>query len=292
VQLLPVSRHLPLEPRPLSVGTNAVQARPDWVAGLSAITFDFGNTLVPVRHEALRAVVDATARRVVERSGPFALEAFLEAWADERDRQFAEDVPEFREVEIPQRVVRVLARLRGMAVPPRDARWDDALAATYCTQDEVAWTTDVYSGEFVRRVAVPDGVGPMLERLSRRYRLGVLSNWPLAATIDRYVEAAGWAPWLHAVVVSERVGTIKPHPDIFRSASDGLGVAPDRILHVGDDWAADVVGAKAAGWRAAYLRAARGSSPLPESERDDRAAADLELSTITELEAALEERGA
>ena len=28
-----------------------------WVAGLRAISFDFGNTLVPVRREDLRAVV-------------------------------------------------------------------------------------------------------------------------------------------------------------------------------------------------------------------------------------------
>ena len=70
----------------------------------------------------------------MERCGPFALEAFLEAWKEERERQFAEEVPEFREVEIPQRLVRVLARLRGMAVPSRGARWDDATAATYSTR--------------------------------------------------------------------------------------------------------------------------------------------------------------
>ena len=274
----------------MSDGANAVHAPPAWVPDVRAITFDFGNTLVPVRHEVLRGVVDATAQQVVERCGPFALEAFLEAWKEERERQFAEEVPEFREVQIPQRVVRVLARLRGMAVPSRELRWDDAIAATYSTADEVLWSTEVYSAEFVARVSVPEAVGPMLERLSGRFRLAVLSNWPLAATIDRYVEAAGWARWLHAIVVSERVGTIKPHPDIFRSASDALDVPPGAILHVGDDWAADVVGAKAAGWRAAYLRAPRGASPLPESEPDDRAAADLELAALTELEAALEGR--
>jgi putative hydrolase of the HAD superfamily len=267
---------------------SGANAPPDWVRDLRAITFDFGNTLVPVRHDELRGVVDATARRVVERCGPFSLEAFLAAWAEERDRQFAEDVPEFREVAIPQRVVRVLARLRGMEVPSREARWDDLTAATYSSPDEVAWATDVYSGTFVELVSVPDRVGPMLERLSGRYRLAVLSNWPLASTIDRYVEAAGWARWMHAVVVSERVGTIKPHPHIFRSASDALEVEPGAILHIGDDWAADVVGAKAAGWRAGYLHAPRGASPLPESERDDRAEADLELASLTDLERALD----
>ena len=101
------------------------------------------------------------------------------------------------------------------------------------------------------------------------------------------MEAAGWAPYLASVVVSQRVGTIKPHPDIFRTAAAELGEEPRAILHVGDDWAADIVGAKDAGWRAAYLRAPRGASPLPESERDDRVQADLELDSLADLEPAL-----
>jgi FMN phosphatase YigB (HAD superfamily) len=109
--------------------------------------------------------------------------------------------------------------------------------------------------------------------------------------VDRFVQAAGWERWLSAIVVSERVGTIKPHPDIFRIAAETLGLPPDRILHVGDDWAADVVGAKAAGWRAAYLHTAEGASPLPASQRDGRVRADLELSRLADLEPALERAG-
>lgn len=255
--------------------------------GLQAISFDFGNTLVPVRHEELRGVVEETGRRIVERCGPFTLEALLAVWAEERARQFAEDVPEFREVEIPQRLVRVLARLRGFAAPPAGRRWDDVAAAERSTPEEVDWATHVYSRQFVERVSVPDNVGPMLGRLAGRFRLGVLSNWPLAATIDRYLEAAGWRSALSAVVVSQRVGVIKPHPGIFRAAEEALGVAPGAILHVGDDWAADIIGAKQAGWRAAYLRAPRGASPLPESEPDDSVTPDLELASLMDLEAAL-----
>ncbi len=49
----------------------------------------------------------------------------------------------------------------------------------------------------------------------------ILSNWPLAVTIDRYVEAAGWAPHVRAIVVSQRVGTIKPDPAIFAGGGGG-----------------------------------------------------------------------
>ncbi len=263
----------------------------DWRAGLRAITLDFGNTLVPVARGELQRAIEVTAHDVAIRCGPFEAAAFLDAWDEERDRQFAEEVPNFREVDLEQRVVRVLARLRGMAAPSRDVRWDDAAAAALSDPEEVAWAVERYSRGFVEAVPPPVGVERLLARLAARYRLAVLSNWPLAATIDRYVEAAGWASHLHAVVVSQRVGTIKPRPAIFAAAAEALGVEPAAILHVGDDWAADVVGAKGAGWRAAYLRARPDGSPLPTSERGEAGPPDLEpdleLERLADLPAAL-----
>ena len=88
--------------------------------------------------------------------------------------------------------------------------------------------------------------------------------------------------------MSQRVGTIKPHPVIFASARAALGSPPaDRILHVGDDWAADVVGAKRAGWRAAWLANRPDDSPLPGSERDETVEADAVIETLDDLEAAI-----
>lgn len=256
--------------------------------GIDAITLDFGNTLVPVPAAGLRAVVEHTAARIAERLGPFDEADVLRAWQEERVRQFREEVPRLREVDLHVRVVRVLARLRGMGAPPADARWDDEGAARWSTVDEVDWAVEAYSAAFLRAVPVPPSVGPMLARLARRHRLAVLSNWPLAVTIDRYVDAAGWTPYLAAIVVSQRVGTIKPHPAMFAAARAALGdPPPGAILHVGDDWAADIVGAARAGWRTAYLRDRPDDSPLPGSTRDDSVVADLELATLADLEPAL-----
>jgi putative hydrolase of the HAD superfamily len=113
----------------------------------------------------------------------------------------------------------------------------------------------------------------------------------LAATIDRFVENAGWAEHLRAVVVSQRVGAIKPDGRMFAAAEDALATAPEAILHVGDDWLADVVGAKRAGWRAAHLLGRPADSPLPGSEPDGDVEPDLVLDRLTDLEAALEMPG-
>jgi len=255
---------------------------------VTAITLDFGNTLVPIRDEELRAVVDRTAREVAELCGPFAPGAFEEAWHDERDRQFAEEVPAMREVDLGQRMGRVLAALRGFA-PRADEPWDDDAAAVLSTADERAAAIDAYSRAFVELVPAPPDVGPILERLAGRFRLGILSNWPLATIIDRYAEAAGWDRHLEAIVVSQRVGTIKPDPAIFAAAATALRTSAAEMLHVGDDWLADVVGAKRAGWRAAYLRNAQAGSPLPSSrpDADGTVVPDLVLDHLSELETRL-----
>jgi len=258
---------------------------------IEAITFDFGNTLVPVPAAALRAVVEATAGAMADRLGPFDRDEVLAIWTEERERQFREEVPQFREVDLAQRVVRVLARLRGLAPPSADARWDDETAARQSTPEEAAWVVDAYSRAFVDALPPAPVAAGLLERLAPRYRLAILSNWPLAATIDRYAEARGWMPHLTAIVVSQRVGTIKPHPAIFAAARAALGPPQPPvagILHVGDDWAADVVGAKLAGWRAAWLRSRPADSPLPGSERDGDAEPDLVLDRLEDLEAVLD----
>jgi FMN phosphatase YigB (HAD superfamily) len=261
------------------------------VTTIRAITLDFGNTLVPVPDGALRAVVEETSVAIAT-LGSFDAAAVHAAWTEERARQFREEVPLFREVDLDQRLARILARLRGMPVPTPDERWDDVAALGLSDPGERAAAVEVYSRGFVARLPPTPVASGLIARLSARYDLAILSNWPLAATIDRYVEAAGWGRHLRAVVVSQRVGTIKPHPAIFAAARAALGdPGADAILHVGDDWAADVVGAKGAGWRAAYLRDRPTDSPLPGSERDDLVSADLELDRLGDLEDALDRLG-
>ncbi len=192
-----------------------------------------------------------------------------------------------REVDLARRLVRVLARMRGMAVPSRADRWDDGAAARLSTADEVEAALADYTGAFVETIRAPAEVGPLLERLAGRYVLGICSNWPLAATIDAFVENAGWLPYLSAVVVSQRVGAIKPDPRMFDAAEKALETEPGSIIHVGDDWTADIVGAKRAGWRAAHLLGRPADSPLPGSEPDGAVVPDLVLERLIDLEAAL-----
>ena len=247
-----------------------------------AISFDFGNTLCADSDEALRTVLLDAAGRIAPRSGPFALEDFVDAWRAEARRQFAVNGPLGRENDLAERLVRVLARLRGME-PPLVA-WDDEAAAGLSSRDEVEAGVRDYGKAFVTHMPVDERAGPLLARLHGRYKLAILSNWPLAWPIDAIAERAGWTRYLDAIVVSQRVGWVKPHPAIFAATTEVLGVLPEELLHVGDDWAADIVGAKRAGVRAAYLDARPAMSPLPSSVPDGSVTPDVVLRDLVEVE--------
>jgi FMN phosphatase YigB (HAD superfamily) len=254
---------------------------------LDAITFDFGNTLVPFPADQLAQVLRLTSERAAELVGCPATQ-FNDVWSEERLRQFAEEVPAGREADMDVRVGRVIARLRGMAAPPPDGRWDDSAATTLAAPGEVATILDTYAAAFVATTPVPPGIGPMLGRLSRRYRLGLISNWPLSLSIDRFVDHAGWRRYLTSVVISHRVGVIKPWPRIFEIAAAELGVASGpAILHVGDDPGADVLGAQQLGWRTAWVRLKPEDSPLPVAPPAPEVRPTLTMDSVLDLEPAL-----
>lgn len=95
-------------------------------------------------------------------------------------------------------------------------------------------------------------VSPTLESLRvRGIRLAVISNWHCG--LRHFLTELGLAPYFEHVVGSADCGFAKPSPGIFENASHLLGVASDRILHVGDSFDDDYVAGRAAGYRAVLL---------------------------------------
>lgn len=87
---------------------------------------------------------------------------------------------------------------------------------------------------------------PLLRRLVEDgYTSVLVSNAP--PDTARVVEALGLKRYLKHVVISGIVGYSKPHPEIFRIAMREAGVEPNQVVHVGDLYESDVVGAKNAG---------------------------------------------
>jgi HAD superfamily hydrolase (TIGR01509 family) len=83
------------------------------------------------------------------------------------------------------------------------------------------------------------------------YRMYVVSNSD--GTAEKSLAQCGLREHLDAVFDSHHVGFEKPDPRFFAHALRESGADPARTLHVGDLYAADVVGARAAGIHALLL---------------------------------------
>ena len=118
-----------------------------------------------------------------------------------------------------------------------------------------------YRNAYIAARRAMAGAAVLLPLVRARAKVGVVSNNLLdeqqeklrQCALDRFVDT---------LVVSEEVGISKPDPEIFRVALDRLECAPGDAVMVGDSWAADVVGARAAGIRAIWFN--RQSAPAPE----------------------------
>ena len=107
-------------------------------------------------------------------------------------------------------------------------------------------------------IAVPkdfiafDDTLPALATLREKgYSLGVLSN--LRREMAPMFSELGMTPYLDFCINSQEVGAEKPYPQIFRAALERVSVAPEEAVHVGDQYEADVLGARGVGMHAVLI---------------------------------------
>jgi putative hydrolase of the HAD superfamily len=112
---------------------------------------------------------------------------------------------------------------------------------------------------------VPDVLSTLREA---GLRLGIISNW--SWNLRKRCDQVGITPYFDHIMGSAYAGCIKPHPCIFEKALAALGVSPQRALHVGDSYEADVVGARAVGMDAVLV-----DRTDPEQPRDCPVVSDL-----------------
>ena len=144
-----------------------------------------------------------------------------------------------------------------------------------------ARSLETFFAEFLTHVRPETDTDTLLDALTAaRLPFGVITNGSHRQW--RKLEALGLPARTDCLFVSETFGTKKPDPAIFRAAAAHLGVAPAHILFVGDNPAADIVGAQAVGMAAAWLHRAQ----LWPDELDRRP--DFVIDTLAEVADILE----
>ncbi|MDW5443156.1 HAD family hydrolase [Polaromonas sp. SM01] len=89
-----------------------------------------------------------------------------------------------------------------------------------------------------------------LEFLSQRYPVVALSNG------NADIARIGLSRYFRASISAQAFGVGKPDPRIFHAAAGAVDVAPEYVLHVGDDATLDVLGGINAGMQTAWVNRA------------------------------------
>ena len=125
-----------------------------------------------------------------------------------------------------------------------------------------------------------DGAVELLDRLNRRgVLLAIVANWD--TNLAEVCERLGIRRFFAGVFPSQACGLEKPDPRFFKFAASNLQLSPntDRILYVGNEYRADVLGARSAGMFPVLIdrNGAYAHADCQRYTSLDQLAADLEL---------------
>ena len=104
------------------------------------------------------------------------------------------------------------------------------------------------------------GAVELLTELRKVVGIGIITNNFLKEQQSKLIQC-GLASLVDFMVTSEETGFAKPAREIFVTALDLHGSAPERTVMVGDSWDSDIVGAIAAGIRPIWFNRSTTATP-------------------------------
>lgn len=233
-----------------------------WFKDIEAVVFDYGNTLVEFGPRQLKTQAQALERRLNE-------------WFGEVDGEALQAV----------RGRQITAPYRNGFVENQFDRVMIELVQEVCGEELTPQQLDILLEErhraFHQSIRIEPEVVAMVSGLSENFRLGFISNYPCGPSIRTSLHNTGLHDFFEAIVISGEVGRIKPHPLIFETLLEAMEIPAEHCVYIGDNWLADVQGAKRAGMKSILLEQHEGYEKFPPEE--DHMEPDAVLQHITEL---------
>lgn len=202
---------------------------------MRAVTFDFGQTLAELDHDFLRrrahtfgAELDPVASRA----------ATVPAW---HAYGAAKSLGHARAWQAMMLELLRAGGVRKIRAEAADPQYAEKIA-------QLLWDAQPTHNLWRKPIA---GMFELVAELGARgVPVGIISN--SEGHLAELVEELGHHALFNVVIDSGRVGVDKPNPRIFELAAEALGVQLSEIVHVGDAWEADVLGARAVGAQAIW----------------------------------------
>jgi putative hydrolase of the HAD superfamily len=134
-----------------------------------------------------------------------------------------------------------------------------------------------------RRLSLYPHVREVLDVLRERYRLALVTDAQSAHTRGE-LHKVGLLDYFDPIVISGDHGYRKPDRRLFQFALDGMGVAAENALYVGNDMHRDIFGAREAGMPTVMFESGQGTSAYLECVPDYRITDFRDLLKILGLE--------
>jgi putative hydrolase of the HAD superfamily len=157
---------------------------------------------------------------------------------------------------------------------------DVGLAVVSSLLDEV---TDMFRKLHVELAKPMPGTEALLQRLSANgIKMGVITN-SFVGDVKTILGALDLSRFFTVLIDSGDMNAFKPMPEIFEYAMRGLGVTKNKVLFIGDEYYADIVGAARTGIPSVWVNVRRSSYEKSLAKYGDDTAPLLVLDTLAEL---------
>jgi HAD superfamily hydrolase (TIGR01549 family) len=221
---------------------------------IKAISFDFWNTLFAETPGGFK-LYQETRRRLLKESlnelgGNFTEEQIKQAASLEAESHHLIWTQEHRTLPAVQRLGRIL----------------DHLKASLPEETITRLVNHYEEGIYERPPLLVDGARQVIEELSGRYRLGIISDigFSPGRVLRQVMREAGILQAFDSLVFSDEAGCSKPHAEVFARTARALNAHPTEMVHIGDLEHTDIVGAKKAAYFAIRFV---GVTPMKEGEK-------------------------
>lgn len=202
-----------------------------------ALVFDYGNTLIPYGRAELDVYGVRLHTALETMFGPLDRAAFEAHRQASRMAPFEGNAPAYRETDLRALTMELVTKFYGRN--PEPAHVEELLAVRHAA--------------FVGSVRIGNDALAVLATLKKRFPIALLSNYPDGPAIRESLDVLGLTPYFDAIVISGELGYCKPHPIAFATVLQALALPSSAVVHVGDNWIADVQGAKRTGMQAIHL---------------------------------------
>ena len=108
----------------------------------------------------------------------------------------------------------------------------------YKLSDDMPLKSFEYFMKYRNKVKLYDGAENMLLELKKKYMIGTITNG------NASLEKIGIKNFFDFEIKASDVGFMKPSPKIFEAAVKKSGCNPSEMVHIGDSYEKDIIGAK------------------------------------------------